>query len=92
MVARSTDKGSTASGDWSGSSAIRLSHESRSRHNPYQYEARIIVQSYSEGSRTLRTYRAGGKGPAQALADALAEFLTLEDFDFHDSRQGGLGR
>ena len=60
----------------------------RSQGNPYQYEARIIVQSYSEGNRTLRTYKAGGKGPAHALADALAEFLTLEEFDFHDYATG----
>ena len=55
----------------------------RSRANLYAYEARIIVQSYDGGDRTLRTYTAGGRGPQHALADALAEFLTLEDFDFH---------
>ena len=60
----------------------------RSKGNPYHYEARIIVQSYEHGSRTLRTYKAGGKGPAHALADALAEFLTLEEFDFQDYAAG----
>ncbi len=55
----------------------------RSAANPYHYEARIMVQSFAEGNRTLRTYKAGGKTAAHALSDALAEFLALEEFDFH---------
>ena len=60
----------------------------RSQANPYHYEAQIIVQSYGDGNRTLRTYKAGGTGPVHALADALAEFLTLEQCDFHDYATG----
>jgi len=60
----------------------------RSRQNPYGYEARIIVQTYADGHRTLRTYAAGGTAAAHALADALAEFLALEGFDFHDYAAG----
>lgn len=49
------------------------------------YHCRVFKQYKNDGAvTTLCEYQAGGKSPHAALLNAICDFLTCEDGDYHD--------
>ncbi len=49
------------------------------------YHCRVFKQYKEDGTvTTLQEYQRGGNSPHAALVNAICEFLTCEDCDFHD--------